>query len=520
MRENVLDSMWGKIKSKIRPQWKAAFLSSFIVGVLAYGYTMANHFLTYDSMWNQVSSQNMITSGRQFLTYACGFSSYYDLPWVNGFIAILFLALTAVVLVEVFRIESKVSAVLTGGVLVAFPAVISTFSYMYTVDGYMIAVFLSAAAVLITDQKKKGFLGGIVLLGVSLGIYQAYYSFAIVLCILKLLLDILDKKSFREIFAKALRYIVMGVGAYVFYIVTLKIMLYAQGLTLSGYQGVDKLDGFALSELPRGIWRAVKTFFWFLADKHSMSSTGAMKASVWVLIFLAVFFYVYLFVKTKLQKKWLYVLIILALLMITPVGATLVCVMSPDAYFHLLMRLPWALFFVFALVLMERVLQSGDRKWSIGKTATSFMTLGFTAVLVFQFVIASNVASFNLEKRFEKTNALCIRIVDRLEQMPGYERGMKVALIGGGVDQRKYPYTDTTSLYLKGYYGVEGTITISSVDDFASFLFHYLNVTIIPATYEEEVEAAMTEEFREMGTFPAENSIRLIGDVWVIKLNG
>jgi len=520
MKENVLDGMWGKIKSKIRPQWKAAFVSSFIVGLLAYGYMMTNHFLTYDSMWNQISSQNMITSGRQFLTYACGFSSYYDLPLVNGFIAILFLALTSVVLVEIFDIKSSVSAALTGGILVAFPAVISTFSYMYTVDGYMIAVFLSAVAVLVTDKKKKGFLGGIILLGVSLGIYQAYYSFAIVLCILKLLLNILDKKSFKEIFAKALQYIVMGVGAYIFYIVTLKIMLHAQGLALSGYQGVDKLDGFALSELPRGIWRAIKTFIWFLADKHALSTTGAMKVAVWGLILLAAFSYVYLFVKVKLQKKWLYALLAIALLIVTPVGATLVCVMSPDAYFHLIMRLPWALFFVFALVVVERVLQGENLKWVKRKNALSFLTLGFAAVLIFQFVIVSNVAAFNLEKRFEKTNSLCIRIVDRLEQMPGYERGMKVALIGGGVDQGKYPYTDLTSSYLRGYYGVEGTLTISSVDDFASFLFHYLNVTIIPASYEEEVEAALTEEFQEMGTFPAEDSIRLINDIWVIKLNG
>lgn len=520
MKENVLDGIWEKVKSMIKPQWKTAFLGSFIVGILTYAYTMSNHFLTYDSMWNLISEQNMITSGRQFLKYACAFSSYYDLPWVNGVIAIFFLSLTAIVVVEALGIESKIAAALSGGILMAFPAVISTFCYTYTIDGYMIAVFLAASAFLITDRRKKGFLGGILLLGVSLGIYQAYYSFTILLCILRLLLDVLEKKDIQEIFTKALRYIVMGVGAYVFYIVTLKIMLHMQGLELSGYQGVDKLDGFALTALPQGIWSAIKTFFWFLADNNALATTTVMKVSVWGLIVLAAGIYIYLFVKAKLQKKWAYALIVLALLIVTPVGTTLVCVMSPDAYFHLLMRLPWALFFVFALAMAERLAQREEIQSIKVKAVAPLVATALAAVLIFQFAVTANVVSFNMEMRFEKTNSLCIRILDRLEQMPGYETGMKVAFIGGGVDQREYPYTDRTSGYLTGYFGAEGTLVANSTDKFAYFLYHYLNVTIVTTTAEEELEAIQTKEFEEMDSFPNENSIRLIGDVWVVKLNG
>ena len=125
MRENVLDAMWVKIKNAIKPQWKAAFVSSFIVGILAYGYMMANHFLTYDSMWNQVSEQNMITSGRQFLTYACGFSSYYDLPWVNGFIAILFLAFSDIGAAGFAGLNfGKTLLIIGSGVITAAPIIL------------------------------------------------------------------------------------------------------------------------------------------------------------------------------------------------------------------------------------------------------------------------------------------------------------------------------------------------------------------------------------------------------------
>ena len=77
---------------QMKSQWKAAFSGTFLIGFLTYFYTMSHHFLTYDSMWNLYSAQDMITSGRQFLTYACRISSDYDLPALNGILAIFYLS--------------------------------------------------------------------------------------------------------------------------------------------------------------------------------------------------------------------------------------------------------------------------------------------------------------------------------------------------------------------------------------------------------------------------------------------
>ena len=164
-------------------------------------------------MWNLYSDQNMITSGRQFLQFACGISSYYDLPWFNGLLAIFYLAITSVLVVEGLGIRSHINAALSAGIIVTFPSVISTFGYTYTVDGYMLAGLLAAAAFLITDRKKWGCFAGAVLLGIGLGIYQAFLSFAIILCILRLLLDILEQINIREILMKACRFMAMGAGA-------------------------------------------------------------------------------------------------------------------------------------------------------------------------------------------------------------------------------------------------------------------------------------------------------------------
>ena len=106
--KSFMNQIYSNIKAKIRPYWVTAFVSCMVIGLLTYGYLMSNHFLTHDSMWNLYSDQNMITSGRQFLQFACGISSYYDLPWFNGLLAIFYLAITSVLVVEGLGIRSHV----------------------------------------------------------------------------------------------------------------------------------------------------------------------------------------------------------------------------------------------------------------------------------------------------------------------------------------------------------------------------------------------------------------------------
>lgn len=516
----TLDDIIKRIGKKIKPQWWAAFFGCVICGLIAYMYIMTNNFLTYDSMWNIYSDQDMITSGRQFLTYACGISSFYNLPWVNGVLAILYLALTSVVVVEGLGIESKIGAALSGGLLVTFPAVASTFCYIFTIDGYMLAVLLSALAFLFTDRKKWGFLGGIVCLGVSIGIYQAYLSFTIILCILRLLLDVIEKDNLKDIWSKIWRYVVMGIGGYVFYVVTLKLMLRIEGVTLSGYQGTDKVGSFSVADLPEGMISAVKNFVNFLRWSNVLTTTEIMKYSLVCLLCGAVVLYVGLLIRSKCSKKVIRVLLVTVLVVAIPFGSNIVNILSPDTFFHLLMRYSWVLFFVFSLALCEHISWQEKRKNIQLKKALVLCICICNAIFIFSFSVMANVVAFNMNERYEKTYATCLRIVERIEQTEGYSTGTKVAILGGFPDSTSYPPTDITADDLVGYFGASGELCANSTQKYAEFMKHYMNVTIETIPGEEEIRIAGTETFMEMPKFPAEGSVGYIDDILVIKLNG
>ena len=137
--------------------------------------------------------------------------------------------------------------------------------------------------------------------------------------------------------------------------------------------------------------------------------------------------------------------------------------------------------------------------------------------LSYQFMLMDNIAYFNMNERYEKTYSLCLRIADRLEQTPGFEHGMPVAILGG---VPAYPSTDTTRDDLIGYFGVTSDYAIGSTEHFAEFMSHYMNITLNTITFEEELELVETEEFKNCPKFPDEGCIMQIDGVWVIKING
>ena len=500
---------------KIQKHEKYAFIAAIITAFVAYGYRITNNFLTYDSMWNLYSDQNMISSGRQFLMYACKISSDYNLPWLNGLLAFFYLALTSIVLVRLFDIKSNAAAALVGAVVASFPSVSNVFAYAFTVDGYMLAFLLATVAVYLASKYKFGFIPAAVLVCFSTGIYQAYFAYAMVLIIAVVLLDVIWEDDFKKILFGILRYGITVVGGYALYLISLKIMLSVQGESLSGYQGSDKVISGASIDIIAGIKTAYRSFKEFAMYQNVLTTTWPMKIAFVGIALLCAFGVIYAFVGKKRYKGWYRIVLCVLLAAVTPVCATIFAVLSPETFIHNLIRIPWVVFFILAIVIGEKAFT--EVKWHKCLVNTGCVLM---VVLVFQFALVSNIVGFNMNERYEKTYAMCVRIIDKLENQEGYRHGMKVAILGGFPTEESYPSTDITRVDLSGYFGVSDDLCVNSTEKYAEFMKHYLDVTITTISEQEEIAITETEEYKDMECFPYAGSIKLIGDVWVIKLNG
>ena len=188
-------------RTKLKKEYKFAFFATFLIAILIHLYKFANTLPNHDSVYNYYSDQNILGSGRWALSMACGISSYYDLPWVIGLISCVFIALTVVVIVALFKMKNPVLIGLTGALIASSPATTETFFFLFTADGYMISMFLAALAVYwtrIEESRKSRWIFSGICICVSCGIYQAYVSFALVLAVCYFMDALLDNRHSKE----------------------------------------------------------------------------------------------------------------------------------------------------------------------------------------------------------------------------------------------------------------------------------------------------------------------------------
>ena len=360
-------------KKKVKPAWKLAFYSAFLLGLLVHIYKFTNLLPNYDSLYNFYSSQNMVASGRWFLSIACGFSSYFDLPWVNGILSLFFMGLTAAIVAEVFRLENPVLIVLSSALQVSFPAMTATMSYEFTADGYMIAMTLAAFSVCLVRMEyigkkhwKKLVLSSVCIC-LSCAIYQAYVSFAFVLAVCYFMTELLenrrtDKELWKWIGVQVLIY---GCALAAYYLIW-KLCLRVQGFTATSYQGIDTVGVMSFDGILSGFGKIIRDVIRFFLEWNILEH-GVTVYSILNILFLLAFGAGLLVcvVKTGMFRRKLHLLILLLCVLALPVGSYIWYLTSPDVNYHALMLQSMCLLYVFAAVLYDRWVctRGGKRCW-------------------------------------------------------------------------------------------------------------------------------------------------------------
>ena len=507
---------WSWIKEHVKQEWKTAFFSAAVLGLLIHMPMLLSDIPNHDGLASMYFDQNMITSGRWFLTVACGFSSYYTLPWVIGIIAVFNLALTSAALVEFLEVHNKGAIVLISGLLVSFPSIASTFAYVFTMDGYMLAVLLAVLSVLLTCRYRWGFLGGAVCLAFSLGIYQAYLPFAILLSIYGILMLSMGDGSIGEKIKKSLRYLYMGAAGAALYYLVLQVLLKVQGKVLDTYQGINGMGTVEKTGLLDTVKHMYADFFSFTLKGNVLVNNVFSVAAFLVLAAVSAVTLVRLCARKKWYKSpWFYgILVLLAAGL--PVAANIILVISPDVTYHLLMRYQWVLCLILMTAFVSRY---GAEAWedaSAGKGSSAWALLLSAAVLVFNYAVTDNIAYSNLQKRYEKTYAYCLRLLDRIEQTQGYYQGIPIAMVGV-VGDEEYPLTDITLPVTAGMIGMNGDVLLYTGANYQAFMKHYLGATLnfLPADVMGEIYDS--EQYRAMDSFPGESSIKIVNGIMYIK---
>lgn len=504
-------AFYEKLRGKIKREWKLAFLAAAVTALLVHMPALLMDVPNHDGLDSMYFDQNMITSGRWFLMVACGFSSFYTIPWVIGLLGILFLSLAAAALTEALELKKPWVIVVCSGLLASFPALASTFAYVFTLDGYMLALLLAVLAVVFTKKYQKGFLAGGVCLAFSLGIYQAYLPFAMILSVFCILMLLSEDGTGKEKLKKILHYLYMGILGVVLYYGILQVLLRLQGKQLASYQGIDSMAQGNNAGLLTSVKQMYVDFLKFTLRGNVLYQNWISGVALLLLLFAALFAGGVLVKNRKWWKKPGFFGIIILAVLVLPVITNVILIISPSVTYHLLMRYQWVLY----LIGLVAFVGNGTEEGKTG-AVLQWLALCCGVVLVFFYGVVDNIGYSNLQKRYEKTYAYCVRLLDRIEQTEGYYQGIPIAMIGV-VGEDEFPGTDITLDVTSGMIGLNGDSLLYTGENYRLFMQHYLGATlnILPADAMKEMY--YDEEYIEMDSFPGENSIRIIDGILYVK---
>ena len=233
-------------------------------------------------------------------------------------------------------------------------------------------------------------------------------------------------------------------------------------------------------------------------------------------------------------RKWYFYLICLLTILVVPAAFNVILLISPEVTYHLLMRYQWCLLPVLMLAFMLRYgfgqtelsgqfspLHRRDPQVLKKPSVISNIVLQWGVVLggfilVFNYGVTDNIAYSNLQKKYEKTYAYCLRLTDRMEQTRGYYTGIPVAMIGVQ-NKENLPETDITGALTGNMIGMSGDYLIYTDTNYQAFMKHYLGVTINLVPDEEMERIYGTKEYQELKSFPEENSMKVVDGILYIK---
>ena len=433
-------------------------ITAGVSGVLAHAFMLFSKISFHDDLRHTFDFGATYTSGRWALGILESlmkklFGLNAGLPVFSGFLSLFFIALSAYLIILRFRIRRVPDQVLITALMICFPVVTATFSYMFTAPAYFFALLCATAgAYLITgcfhvcpdgraasenahaSDRMPLFLrvmGGLLLLAFSTGIYQAYLASGVCFLYFYLFTRILDENTDSKRWILSCLAALFAVGAgLILYLGFNRLALRLTGLQMGSYQGLDSMTRFGLPEIARGVYycyhSVAKVFLKGYKGLFYLNSSRTALIILWIMTGLEMIILVCIRKKTCLQR-----ILIFAMLALCPLPLALVELMVANSgdgsTVHTLMVYSLVYLFVFPAALLQQAETIPRKKIAQWIKRTEICCLLFLAIY---FAFFDNAAYFKARVYQEQSEQFLNRLVMRIESEEGYEPDMKIALVG------------------------------------------------------------------------------------------
>ena len=407
------------------------FISTFICGFLIHLMVFVNYLPTHSGLVAFVENgAGFAREGRWFSTFLKNIAGVVTIPFFLGMISLFFWSMSFAVIVKIFKIRSRAAIILASAIYISFPTVAAMNLFMYMAHCFAAGTFLACLGVyLITRGRKAANVGGIICLVLAVATYQAVLSMAMVLFFVIVAFELIEGERIKDLWLKIGKYSISLVISLGVYYITFK-----SYLLISGVESYRDFTVTAESFF-RGIIKCYGGAYWFLGW-GSVFSRPVGKIIACLTIALIV-----ITVAGLLGYKWkgynnksARVLMLIGLVILCPIVTNYTFLVSPDEARTYRQFSSYAIIFCMPILVCERYeeeLSGILSKLKIrngGLLLQQFIAL-IAVVSVLYYGIVDNIAYVNTHMQYEREYSLVVRVVDRIENTEGYERGMPVIIM-------------------------------------------------------------------------------------------
>lgn len=534
MRINI-DWLGGRCEQK-KKLFLLCLLTTLIIGLIAHGYAFLNFIVGHDALYEmyiQDSAKWKISLGR-FLNPLERFilGDVVALPWLNGILGLLLIAIAAWQTAVVFDLTKRWQAMAIASLFTTGTAISSVIaSFASDLVPNMFALVAAMTAALCWDKLYTGFswkrcLAATLCVFAVLGLYQSYISVTVVAMMLLSIKRLLEGTEPKKVFGKGLTGIlILLIGAGI-YLLAVKVVCYATGVELVSGRNNSLTK---LWDSDNNIFaRILPTFKMTLSAFVSISTIKDVFAWSWgasfvncavqlvnaCLLVISGIAFIRLLI-SKRGMKWQSYALVFALMLLLPLALNMTYIASGIK--HELTRFAYCFVWVFMIWLAEHTPEAPkEKRFKItGRTLSAALLVGM-AFIVFGNIRTANAAYLKRDLETSSTLSVMTRVLTQIEATDGYELGKtEVAFIGnpGKVQSGAPGFGDITM------FGFEYKSQITSQ---AKYRAYFANILQYPInTVQGERYDALLEDERviAMPVFPENGSVAVLDGIVVVKMS-
>lgn len=482
-------------------------LSGLVFGLAAHMFAFANKLVNADEIESLFGKGATITSGRWGLEAVKLIFPDLSMPWLYGIVSLILLAVSACLIIRLFEIKSPLMQLLLAGMITAFPSQTGVFCFMFTSSAYALSFLFSVLSVRLFvrgDLWRKA--GAVLLLVLSLGIYQAYVALTGALFVLYVIKRSLDGEgSVWEVLLFALRALGMMLIALALYYGVSALVFRFSGAQFNDYVKDNVNEAGLLGR----IRMAYDFLFYTLSYREFALISGEASRYAHILcVGLCVLLLAAKALSMLREKNILGAVLMLSCFALLPLAVYSMFLVMDKGSIHTLVLYSFIAFYVLAALLSDRLLAGGRLLHCAGRDVL-YISL---ALVLMSNVFFANECYVKLHLQYENAYSFYSVLLTRVQGAEGYDEDCRLAIIGHQDNKiTRFPQIDLGYLMGPGH----DLINIYSREN---FLRRYMGTDIPLATEEEIAALEQREEFQAMAEYPYYGSVKKIDDYMVVRL--